>query len=297
MGPFHQHHHPASPGTRNIRTAFFLNLSFTIIEIIGGFLTNSMAILSDALHDLGDSLSLGLSWYLEKYAAKGRDTQFTYGYGRFSLLSALINAIVLITGSVFILMEAIPRLIDPVQPKANGMVFLALLGVVFNGLAVIKLRNGDSLNQKMVSWHLWEDVLGWIGVLIIAIIMKFIDAPILDGIFSVGFTLFILYNVVKVLKQTLKILLQGKPENMDLEKISHDIRNIQNIISSHDLRIWSMDGKQIVMTIHVVVPDDISKQEIIQVKSQVVTTARQHDISHVTTEIEYEGEACDLVPA
>ncbi len=288
------HHHTNAVG--NIRTAFFLNLTFTIIEIIGGFMTNSMAILADALHDLGDSLSLGLSWYLEKFSTKKRDAQYTYGYGRFSLLSALINAVVLISGSVIILMEAIPRVIDPVQPNTDGMILLAVLGIVFNGIAVLKLQKGSSLNQKMVSWHLLEDVIGWLGVLLIAVIMQFYRAPILDGLFSVAFTLFILYNVLKVLRKTLKIFLQGKPENMDVDKLTDDLQIIPNIVSSHDLRIWSMDGEQIVMTLHVVVPEESTRQEIIKVKDLVLSTARQHGISHVTTEIEYEGEACDLVP-
>lgn len=291
------HHHGHRKGvTGSIRTAFFLNVCFTIIEIIGGFYTNSMAILSDALHDLGDSMSLGLSWYLEKYATKERDSKFNYGYARFSLLSALINAIVLITGSIFILVEAIPRLINPVQPNTNGMFLLALLGVFFNGLAVYKLKGSSSLNERMVSWHLWEDVLGWIGVLLISVIMKFFDVPILDGVFSVLFTLFILFNVIKVLKQTLRILLQGKPENMDVELLEKEIQALPNIISSHDLRLWSMDGRQIVMTLHVVVDKDCSKETIIEVKKNVFETAKAHGITHVTIEVEYEGESCDLVP-
>jgi len=293
MGSHHHHHKTVE----NIRTAFFLNLCFTVIEVAGGFFTNSMAILSDALHDLGDSMALGLSWYLEKFSIKKRDAQYTYGYARFSLLSALINAMVLIAGSVFILLEAIPRMLDPVQPKTAGMILLAILGVAFNGTAALKLRGVGSLNQKMVSWHLWEDVLGWVGVLIIAVVMRFFHAPILDSVFSVAFTLFILYNVLKVLRKTLKIFLQGRPENMDIDKLVNDIQTIPNIISSHDLRIWTMDGQQIVMTLHVVVPANSSKQEIIQVKGLVSSTAQSHGINHVTTEIEYEGEACDLVPA
>lgn len=257
-------------------------------------MTNSMAILSDALHDLGDSLSLGLSWYLEKYSTKKRDARYTYGYARFSLLSALVNAIVLISGSIIILMEAVPRLMDPVQPHTDGMVLLALLGIIFNGIAVIKLRHGASLNQKMVGWHLLEDVIGWIGVLIIAVIMKFYHAPVLDGLFSVVFTLFILYNVIKVLRQTLKILLQGTPEHLDLTELIQNLQTIPNFISSHDLRIWSMDEKQAVMTLHVVVPEESSKQDIIEVKTQVARVAQIHGISHVTTEIEYKGESCQL---
>jgi len=253
-----------------------------------------MAILTDALHDLGDSMSLGLSWYLEKYATKERDSKFNYGYARFSLLSALINAIVLITGSIFILVEAIPRLISPVQPNTSGMFLLALLGVFFNGLAVYKLKGSTSLNEKMVSWHLWEDVLGWIGVLLISVIMKFFDVPILDGLFSVLFTLFILFNVIKVLKQTLRILLQGKPDNMDIELLEKAIQALPNIISSHDLRIWSMDGRQVVMTLHVVVAENSTKQTIIEAKKNVFDTAKDYGIMHVTTEVEYEGESCDL---
>ena len=255
-----------------------------------------MAILSDALHDLGDSLSLGLSWYLEKYASKKRDAQYTHGYARFSLLSALINAVVLITGSIFILIEAIPRIFNPQQPDSEGMIWLALLGILFNGMAVARLQGSNSMNQKMVSWHLLEDVLGWVGVLIIAVVMKFYQVPILDGLFSVFFTLFILFNVFKNLKKTLKIFLQGIPENMDVDKLLMDLQSIPNTVSSHDLRIWSMDGQQTVMTLHIVVPAQSSKPEIIQVKNMVVATARQHGISHVTIEIEYEGEACDLVP-
>ena len=290
-------HHNHDQSTKNIKVAFFLNLVFTVIEIVGGFLTNSMAILSDALHDLGDSLSLGLSWYLEKYSTKRRDAQFTHGYARFSLLSALINAVVLISGSVFILIEAVPRIINPVQPETKGMILLAILGIVFNGVAVWKLRKETTLNQKMVSWHLWEDVLGWVGILLIAIVMQFYHLPELDGIFSVVFTLFILYNVVKMLRKTLKILLQGIPDNIDVRKIQTELLGIPNIVSCHDIRIWSMDGQQIVMTLHVVVPDQVSKQNIIEVKTRVQSIAKNHGINHVTTEVEYQSESCNLIPA
>jgi cobalt-zinc-cadmium efflux system protein len=186
--------------------------------------------------------------------------------------------------------------LNPVQPDTKGMIVLALLGIVFNGLAAIKLRKGNSLNQQMVSWHLYEDVLGWTGVLIISVVMRFYDLPELDGIFSVLFTLFILYNVIKVLRKTLKIFLQGIPENMNPEKLTEDLHNIPNIISSHDIRIWSMDGEQTVMTLHVVVPENICKPEIIKVKNLVQLTAQDHGINHVTIEIEYESETCDLEP-
>lgn len=197
----HAHSHSHTNSTSNIKSAFFLNLFFTIIEIIGGFLTNSIAILADAIHDFGDSLSLGLSWGLDKYSQKKRTPRFSYGYKRFSLLAALINSIVLIIGSIFILSRVIPRLIAPEPSNATGMILLAILGIIINGIAVLRLKRGSSLNEKVVSWHLFEDVLGWIAVLIVGTINIFVSIPILDPLLAIIFTLLILYNILKNLKQ------------------------------------------------------------------------------------------------
>ena len=165
----HAHHHDHHGDVKNIKVAFFLNFGFAIIEIIGGFLTNSVAILSDAVHDLGDSLSLGLAWYFQKYSRKKSDSTYTYGYRRFSLVGALANSLVLIVGSILILTEAIPRIFNPQQAHPQGMMMLAVLGIAVNGVAMLRLRRGKSLNEKVVSLHLMEDVLGWIAVLVGAI--------------------------------------------------------------------------------------------------------------------------------
>ncbi len=185
MGHDHIHHRG---GSKNIRTAFFLNVTFTIIEIIGGIMTNSMAILSDAVHDLGDSLSLGMAWYFQGLSSKGRDKSFSYGYGRFSLLGALINVCVLLIGSILILWKTIPRLLAPEAVDTTGMMILAVIGVIFNGLAVYRMRGGKSLNERVVALHLMEDVLGWVAVLIGSIIMHFFDLPIIDPILSLLIT-------------------------------------------------------------------------------------------------------------
>ena len=211
----HSHHNHHSD-IANIKLAFFLNLSFTIIEIIGGFLTNSMAILSDALHDLGDSLSLAMSWYLENYSKKGADKDFSYGYARFSLLGALINSIVLILGSVFILTKVIPRIFSPQAVSPEGMMYLAILGIIVNGIAVFKLRGGSSLNKDVVSWHLLEDVLGWIAVLIVSIILIYKDIPILDPLLSLLINIYILYNVISKLKKVLNVFLQRVPAGIEI---------------------------------------------------------------------------------
>lgn len=280
---------------KNIRVAFFLNLTFTIIEVIGGIYTNSVAILSDALHDLGDSISLGLSWFLEKYSHKKRDDTYTYGYRRFSLLSAFINSMVLILGSVFILSEAIPRLYNPPEPDARGMFFLALLGILFNGIAAYKLSDHHSMNQRVARLHLLEDILGWVGVLIISIVMQFRYIPILDPVFSILFTLFILYRVFKNLHKTIRIFLQASPDEVNMDQLERDLKEIHNLLSIHDLHLWSMDGEYFVVTVHLVIPDDLGNHDRLQIKKDVRQLFEDCNINHATIEIERESEHCAMV--
>ena len=217
MGAGHDHGHS---GTKNLRLAFFLNLGFTIIEFIGGFMTNSVAIMSDALHNLGDSIALALAWYLQDFSKKRRDEKFSYGYGRFSLLGAWINATILIIGSLFILFEAVPRLIDPQEVDEKGMFWFSIFGIAVNGYAAWKLHSGKSLNEKVISLHLLEDVLGWVAILVSSIIMMFTDLPILDPILSLMIMGFVLYNAVRNMLKAMKIFLQATPKNVDMEKIT-----------------------------------------------------------------------------
>ena len=222
------HHHHHHNGTENIRVAFWLNLAFTIIEIIGGFLTNSLAILSDALHDLGDSLSLGLAWYFQNLSKKGRDRKFSYGYRRFSLLGAIINSIVLVVGSIFIITEAIPRVMDPQSTNATGMIGLAILGVLVNGAAVLKLKKGHTQNEKVAALHLLEDVLGWVAVLIGSIIIYFTNWFIIDPLLSLGIALFILFNVYKSIKSSMSKIAVA-PVNADIESAVRQGEKVQQV--------------------------------------------------------------------
>ena len=255
----HTHHHDHQHGdVKNIKTAFFLNLSFTIIEFVGGILTNSVAILSDAVHDLGDSISLGLAWYFQKVAKKPRTKEFTYGYKRFSLLGAVINSVILLVGSVLIMVHAIPRLFNPQQPNVEGMLLLAVLGVVVNGLAVLRLRKGSSINEKVVSLHLLEDVLGWLAVLVGAGIMYFVDAPFIDPLLSIAIALYILFNVYRNIRQSLHIILQGSPLEIDLSEVKQSILSIDGVGGVHDLHAWSVDGEYNVLTAHVVLVEPLS---------------------------------------
>ncbi len=288
------HHHGHTHDTGNIKVAFFINLVFTIIEIIGGVMTNSIAILSDAVHDLGDSLSLGLAWYFQNYSKKKESKNYSYGYSRFSLLGAIINSIVLVVGSFFIIIKAIPRLIHPEQPETQGMIILAIMGVVFNGAAVLRLKKGTSINERVVSLHLLEDVLGWVAVLIGSIIMHFYDIPIIDPILSLGIALFILFNVYKNLKETIQIVMQGTPENTNHEDVTKCILAFSEVQEIHDLHIWSMDGAFNILTAHLVIKGDPSLSDIISLKAKVKEALHSLSIEHATIEFEGIDESCSV---
>ncbi len=285
----HTHTHQSSS---NIKVAFFLNLGFTILELIGGVWINSVAILSDALHDLGDSLSLGLAWYFEKVAKRKRDVNFTFGYKRFSLLGAVINSVVLLVGSFIILSEAIPRIWNPEPVNATGMIGFAILGIVVNGAAVLRLKEGESINEKVVRLHLLEDVLGWVAVLIGGIILYFYDWPVIDPILSIAITLFVLYNVVRNLRQSIKIMLQATPANINLAKVKGKIEELPEILSVHDLHIWSMDGTYNVMSLHAVVPQNATTKQNEVTKRKIRKSMADMDINHITIELEVPGENC-----
>ncbi|WLR52876.1 cation diffusion facilitator family transporter [Bacillus tianshenii] len=290
MGHHHHHHHHSSEG--NIKVAFFLNLAFTIIEFIGGFLTNSMAIMSDALHDLGDSLSLGLSWYFQKLSHKKGDTTFSFGYRRFSLLAALINSVILFVGSLYILSEAIPRLLNPEETNAGGMMILAVLGILVNGAAVFRLKSGKSMNEKVVSLHLLEDVLGWVAVLIVSIILMFTNWLFLDPLLSVLITLYIIYNVLKNVKETVMIFLEAVPNDIDLKEIEQRILGVDYVESLHHTHIWSLDGEHHALSTHVVVNEHASKHQIVCIKESIRALKEELHLTHLTIEVEFADEDC-----
>tara|TARA_R100001230_G_C5634459_1_gene141543 strand:+ start:33 stop:923 length:891 start_codon:yes stop_codon:yes gene_type:complete len=289
----HTHHQEGGTSGNRIATAFFLNVSFTIIEFIGGWLTNSTAIMADAVHDLGDSLSIGSAWFLNRAGNKSADSVFTYGYRRLSLFGALINGLVLIAGSIWVLTQAVPRLADPVMPVTEGMLALALLGVTVNGFAAYRLSKGTSLNEKILNWHLLEDVLGWLAVLIISIILQFADWPILDPLLSIGFTLFILFNVVRNLWVTGKLFFQAVPDKALHDEIKKTLVSIEGVNEVHHLHLWSLDGEHHVLTAHLTLNNDnVSSENYLAMKQTIAESLSQYELDHTTIELELNQEHC-----
>ncbi|MBC8455462.1 MAG: cation transporter [Flavobacteriales bacterium] len=291
MGHHHDHHHHSS---NNIKVAFFLNFAFTILEIIGGLYVNSIAIISDAIHDLGDTISLGTSWYLEEKSYKKSNKKFSFGYKRFSLLGALINSVILIIGSLYVITEAVGRILEPEHTDAKGMIFFAVIGVLVNGYAAWKLSSGKTMNEKVASWHLVEDVLGWVAVLVVGIILNFKDIHYLDPALSLLITIYILWNVFIRLKQTLFIFLQGVPEDLDINEIESKILNIDFVNSIHHMHVWSLEGEHNVFTAHIKIDDNSNLNNFKKVKFDVKDILKEYKFEHYTVEVEFNDENCDL---
>lgn len=272
---------------RNILIAFILNITFSIFEFIGGIFTGSVSIISDAIHDIGDAASIGLSLVLEKISKKQPDSNYSYGYLRYSVLGGFITTVILLFGSVAVIFNAIHRILNPAPIKYNGMIIFAIIGVIVNFIAALVTREGENINQKAVNLHMLEDVLGWVVVLIGALVMKFTDFVIIDPIMSIIVALFILINSFKTLNEVLSLFLEKTPNNIDLEEIKHHLLNIEGICDVHHIHIWSMDGINNYATMHIVTSEDTHK-----IKHLVREELMEHGISHATLELEAQGEHC-----
>ncbi len=272
---------------RNILIAFILNVTFSIIEFFGGFFTNSVAILSDAVHDLGDAISIGISYFMERKSKKHADKKYTYGYIRYSVLGGVITTTILLVGSILVIVGSIKRLFNPVELNYSGMIIFAIIGIIFNFIAAYVTREGDSINQKAVNLHMLEDVLGWIVVFIGSIIMNFTDIKIIDSIMSIGVALFILISSLKNLKKVLDLFLAKTPNNIDIDELKEGLLKIKGVDDIHHIHVWSMDGYNNYATMHIVT----KANDIVKIKKDIREFLEKYHICHAI--LETEEEACD----
>ena len=272
---------------KNILSAFFINLTFTIISIIGGWLTNSMAIISDSIHDLGCTVSIALAWLFERIAGHKPTHHFTFGYRRFTLLGAFVNAFILLGGSSIVLYESIGRLAHPEAVDAEGMLWFALLAILFKGLAVWRTWKGTSVNQRMVSLHLLGDCLGWVAVLVASAVMLFVEAPLLDPILSVCISLYILYNVVHNLIVAFRIVLEGVPASIDYKALKAQAAALPGIAGIEALRVWSMDNEH--HTAEAVLTTTLATWNEVEVlKESLRTLLAQYGVEQCVIEVKQE---------
>ena len=272
---------------KNILIAFLLNITFSIFELFGGIITNSVAIFSDSVHDLGDAISIGISYFMERKSKKNPDNKYTYGYVRYSVLGGVITTTILLVGSILVIIGAIKRLFNPVDVNYNGMIIFAIVGVVLNFIAAYVTKDGDSINQKSVNLHMLEDTLGWVVVLIGAIIMRFTDISIIDPIMSIGVAIFILIHSVKNLKKVLDLFLEKTPENVNINELKKHLLKIDGVDDIHHIHVWSIDGYNNYATMHIVT----KSKNISKVKKEIREELEEHSIGHAI--LETEEEVCD----
>ena len=272
---------------KNILIAFILNLTFSLFELIGGIFTGSIAILSDSLHDIGDALSIGISYFLEKKSKQPSDNKYTYGYIRYSVLGGIITTMILFVGSIFVIYESIKRIIDPIEIHYNGMIIFAIFGVIINSLASYFTREGDSINQKAVNLHMLEDVLGWVVVLIGSIIMRFTDIVYIDSILSILVALYIFINTFSNLKTIIDLFLEKTPDNINIDELKKHLLSIEGVKDIHHIHIRSIDGYNNTSTLHAVV----NKYDP-EIKNKIKEELEEHNIGHSTIELELESEHC-----
>lgn len=289
----HSHGHVSAASAGALRLAFFINLAFTLVEVVGGWWTGSIAVLTDAMHDAGDCLVLGMAWYLQRVAMKGRDAHYSYGYGRYSMLGGWLTSVVLIVGAIMMISLSVPKMWEPSTPNPLGMIGIAVFGLAMNGFAAWKLHGGQTLNERGAYLHLLEDVLGWAAVLIGGVVIHFTDMAIVDPILSIAISIFILFNAIGTLRRGTGILMQEIPAGLDMQAVRSRLMAIPHVTDLHDQHTWTLDGNFIVHTVHIVVAD-VGRPEALAIKSKAREELKALGIHHATIEIEWADERCDL---
>lgn len=277
------HHHHKKAG-QNLAFVFFMNLTFNIIVIIGGLATNSMAILADCIHDMSDTISIALAWFLEHVAQKDSTDKYSYGYQRFSILGAVIISVFVIIMALIILQEAIPRLFSPEGVDAGGMLIVAIVGIVFKSISVYRLQDGETFNEKAILIHQLGDIFEWVAILILSIVLLFWDgAPYLDPFVSIAIALWLIFNLGRNLYKSLEVLLQKTPDYFDVSEFKSSITDIEGINAIDDFHVWSLDGIDSVLTLKVNI-DEWDNQE--KIKDEIYSIASKYHIVDITIEFD-----------
>lgn len=272
---------------RRFLAVTLLNATITIVEIIGGVVSGSLALLSDAFHNLGDSLSIIMGYVAQVISGRPENSRRTFGYRRAEILSAFLNALFLIIMSIFLIVEAIQRLQHPAHINGKIMLIVAVVGLIANLLSAVLLHAGshDSLNIKATYLHVLSDSLSSVAVIIGAIILMYINVPWLDPLLTIAVALYIAFEAWPIIKQTISILMQSAPQ-LDYDAIQKDILAIDGIEGVHHLHAWSMDEHRIIFSAHINCQDmKISECEHIYRQIEHLLESK-YNINHVTIQAE-----------
>ena len=263
--------------------AFFLNLTYAIVEFIAGGVFGSSAVLADSVHDLGDAIAIGISAFLESISNREEDSHYTLGYKRFSLLGAMVTAVILMTGSVLVILENIAKIFHPQPVNDEGILWLGIIAITINVLASLVIRKGQTKNESILSLHFLEDTLGWVAVILMAIVLRFTDWYILDPLLSIAISFFVLSKALPRFWSTLKIFLDAVPEGVDIQKIKTDLAELDHVASINQLNLWTMDGLEKNAIIHLCLED---WEQMTETKNQVRQLLEERGIQNITIEVD-----------
>ena len=263
--------------------AFFLNLSYAIVEFIAGGIFGSSAVLADSVHDLGDAIAIGISAFLESISNREEDSRYTLGYKRFSLLGAMVTAVILMTGSVLVILENITKIFHPQPVNDEGILWLGIIAVTINVLASLVVRKGKTKNESILSLHFLEDTLGWIAVILMALILRFTDWYILDPLLSLVISFYILSKAIPRFWSTLKIFLDAVPEGVNIQKIETDLAELEHVASINQLNLWTMDGLEKNAIVHVCL-EHVKHMEVC--KESIRNLLKESGFQNITIEVD-----------
>lgn len=273
---------------KHILIAFLANLVLAIVGVISGLFTGSFAIISNSLHSLGDGITVGISFFLERKSKNGPDKRHTFGYARYSLLGSLITNMFLLVGAATIIMESFHGLHEPEHIEIGGMMGLALLGAIANFIAAFVTRHGHTHNERAVSLHAVQDVLSWLAIIVGAIIMKYTGFMQIDAVLSICIAVYILYRVLRDFTRNLYVFLDNTPPEINYDKLEQEICAISGVSSIHHMHLWSLDGENNCATLHCVLTSDADGEKI---KKSIRKALKDYSIDHST--IELEQKTCD----
>ena len=254
--------------------AFFLNLGYASVEFIAGGIFGSSAVLADSVHDLGDAIAIGISAFLESISNREEDSNYTLGYKRFSLLGAMVTAVILMTGSVLVILENITKLFHPQPINDEGILWLGIIAVI---------RKGQTKNESILSLHFLEDTLGWVAVILMAIVLRFTDLYILDPLLSLAISIFILSKAIPRFWSTLRIFLDAVPEGVDIQQVKSDLEQLDYVASINQLNLWTMDGLEKNAIVHVCL-EHVNHMEVC--KEAIRTLLKDCGFQNVTIEVD-----------
>lgn len=287
----------AHDAEKGIKTAFFLNTIFVLIEFFGGIFTNSFAVISDAIHDFGDCIAIACAWFFERRSKKKPDNKYTYGYRRYSLVSAAITSLILVCGSAVVIFGAVERFKEPAEVHGLGMLMLAVLGIVINGAAVIKTSKGKGANEKAIKLHLLEDVLSWVAVLAGGFFVYFLKWNFVDIVISLIIAVYLLVQSIINLVEVFEILLEKVPEDFSVEDYKNALSGLEGVRDIHHLHVWTFEGEKIMATVHVRIPADADMEFYKEVKKRIEKLSWELGIDHLTVQLDVDKcnkEYCDM---